>query len=229
MLLTEDVLMAPFIFRSQDAVLCGALAECIMPGMLRAQFSPRNKLLNVEMVYDAMGFMQQLERASGSEGTAQIIPNSLEMALSPNTTEARVITLASNPFLIISVNEAWTRCTKYTQMEVEGKVMEEVLRGKNTLGKDQHEPIRVGKPVHDLNQVAELGRCACSVNVHYDKEGREFVDYVCSYPLTNANDEITHLLHVCKELPMPTSPDRNFQDNTTGSPPSNGSVSFQNQ
>lgn len=179
MILTEDVLMCPFIFRSQDAVLCGALAECIMPGMLRAHFSARNKLLSVEMVYDAMGFMQQLERASGSEGTAQIVPGSLEMALAPNAHEARVITLASAPYLIVSVNEAWTRMTKYTQMEVEGHDLS-ILHGTKT---DPDAAVRPGKPPHRLADVAQ-GRCACSTSIHYDKDGREFVDYVCSYPLT---------------------------------------------
>jgi len=201
MILTEDVLMCPFIFRSQDAVMCGALAECIKPGMLRAYFSARNKLLSVEMVYDAMGFMQQLERASGSEGTAQIVPGSLEMALSPNTHEARVITMASAPYLIVSVNEAWTRMTKYTQMEVEGRDLS-ILHGTKT---DPEAAVRPGKPPHRLEDVAQ-GRCACSTNIHYNKDGREFVDYVCSYPLTNTEDEITHILHVCKELPLPSHP-----------------------
>uniref|UniRef100_A0A7S1Z1U9 PAS domain-containing protein n=1 Tax=Ditylum brightwellii TaxID=49249 RepID=A0A7S1Z1U9_9STRA len=219
MLLTDDVLMCPFIFRSQDAVLCGALAECIMPGMLRAHFSSRNKLCSLEMVYDSMGFMQQLERASCSEGTAQIIPNSLEMALSPNTNEARVITLAKPPYLIVSVNEAWARTTKYTQMEVEGKEMS-VLHGKKT---DPDAGKRPGKPSHEMMEVAK-GNCACSVNIHYDKHGKEFVDFVCSYPLTNGNDEITHILHICKELPEPTTPENVFPD-----APSNGSVSFQEQ
>jgi hypothetical protein len=79
MVMTDDVLMCPFTFRSLDAVWCGALAECVMPGMLRACFSANNRLKSVEMIFDAMGFCQQLEHASGNEGMAQIIPNSLEM------------------------------------------------------------------------------------------------------------------------------------------------------
>lgn len=79
MVMTDDVLMCPFTFRSLDAVWCGALAECVMPGMLRACFSTNNRLKSVEMIFDAMGFCQQLEHASGNEGMAQIIPNSLEM------------------------------------------------------------------------------------------------------------------------------------------------------
>jgi hypothetical protein len=179
MIMMEDVLMCPFMLRSQDAVLCGALAECVMPGMLRAHFSPRNKLLSFEMLFDSMGFMQQLERASGSEGTAQIVPASLEMALSPNGNEARVITLAKEPFLIVSVTEAWTRCTKYTQMEVEGKGLN-VIEGSRT---NADARVRVGKPVHRFDEVAQ-GKCACSTNIYYDKEGREFIAFVCSYPLT---------------------------------------------
>ena len=207
MLLTDDILMCPFIFRSQGAVICGALAECVMPGMLRAHFSTRNKLVSFEMVYDAMGFMQQLERASGSEGNAQIVPGSLEMALSPNTNEARVITMAKAPFLIVSVNEAWTRATKYTQMEVEGKEMS-ILHGERT---DPNASTRNGKPSHTFDDVAK-GRCACSTNVHYDKEGSEYIDFVCSYPLTNAHNEITHILHVSKELPVQTIPSYGFQE-----------------
>ena len=63
------------------------------------------------MVYDAMGFMQQLERASSSESIAQIIPNSLEIAFQPALEEARVIIEAKPPFKIVSVNEKWCQIT----------------------------------------------------------------------------------------------------------------------
>jgi len=205
MLLTEDVLMCPFIFRTQDAVLCGALAECVMPGMLRAQFSERNKLTSLEMVYDAMGFMQQLERASGNEGTAQIIPNSLEMALQP-THDARVITMAQSPFRIVSVNEAWTQTTKYTQMEVEGKQLS-LLNGKRT---DNELRKRPGKSPHNLSEVGK-GRPTGSVNVYCDKNETDFIAFVCSFPLTNQEDKVTHILHTFKKLVEPTTVE--FSDN----------------
>lgn len=188
MILTDNVLMCPFVFRSQDAVICGALSECVMPGMLRACFGPTNKLSNVEIIFDAMGFCQQLERASGNDSMAQIIPNSLEMALSPISDEARIITMSKPPYPIVSVNEAWTRVTGYTQVDVEGKDLS-ILNGKET--KDKNSDI----------ESASKGQCACSVNVHYDINGRDFFSFVCSYPLTNLKNEVTHLLHVFQELP----------------------------
>lgn len=219
MLLTEDNLMCPFVFRTQGAVLSGALSECVMPGMLRCNFSQRNKLVSIEIVYDAMGFMQQLQRACGSDNVVQVVPGSLEMALAPNVHEARVITLAKYPFLIVSVNEAWTRTTKYTQMEVEGSSLN-VLNGPGT---SPDAAMRPGKPVHKFEEVAK-GNCACSTNIHYDKEGRAFVAFVSSYPLTNSNDDVTHLLHVYSELSAPASPTHEFPESC-----SNESDSSQNQ
>jgi hypothetical protein len=177
MILMEDILMCPYVFRTQGAVQCGALAECVMPGMLRGHFSNRNKLLSMEMVYDAMGFMQQLERASGSEPTAQIIPGSLEMALTPSDTEARVIALAEPPYLIVNVSEAWTRMTKFTQMEAEGKELFKILQGP---GNNEDQPDASG---HNLDDVSK-GQCTCSSRFHYDKDGREFVHFISSFPLT---------------------------------------------
>jgi len=199
MILTDDVLMCPFIFRSREAVWYGALAECVQPGMLRATFSPTNKLRNVEMIFDAMGFCQQLERASGNEGMAQIIPNSLEMALAPNSEEARVITLAKPPFRIVSVNEAWTAMTGYTQYDAEGKELSKLLHG----GRTDREPGAKSSnmPPHDFEGVAS-GLCAASTDVHCDINGKEFLSFMCSYPLSNLSNQVTHVLHVSQELPV---------------------------
>jgi hypothetical protein len=181
MILMDDTLMCPFVFRSRNAVQCGALADCVMPGMLRAQFSNKtNKMISVEMIYDAMGFMQQLDRANGGEMTAQIIPASLEMALMHTPNEARVVTEAKAPYCVVHVTEQWSELMHYSQLEVEGKELLSLLEGEHTVA-DAGD--RKGKPTHNLEDVAN-GICACSTNVHYDKEGRAFVDFMCSYPLT---------------------------------------------
>lgn len=176
----DDCLMCPFIFRSKNAVLCGALADCVMPGMLRATFSSGSKVQSMEIVFDAMGFMQQLDGANGGDVNAQVIPGSLEMALMHCAYEARVITEARPPYSIVHVNEAWSKLTKYSQMEVEGKSLLPLVQGEET---DPNAGVRTGRPIHQLESVAK-GRAACSTNIHYNKHGTPFIDFMSSYPLT---------------------------------------------
>jgi hypothetical protein len=180
MIITEDTLMCPFMFRSKNAVLCGALSECGMPGMLRANFSKANKIQNMEIMFDAMGFMQQLDGANGRDVNAQVVPGSLELALMNCPHEARVITEARPPFCIVHVNEEWSRLMEYSQLEVEGHELLSLIQGDNT---DPHAGVTPGKPIHKLEEVAR-GRPACSTNIHYDKHGNSFVDFMSSYPLT---------------------------------------------
>ena len=199
MILTDNVLMCPFVFKSQEAVYCGAQSECIQHGMIRATFSSTNKLCNVEMIFDAMGYCQQLERASGNDGgmMAQIIPNSLEMALAPNSEEGRVITLAEAPFNIVSVNEVWTSITGYTQVDAEGKDLISLLLHGSSGNNNNNDSCR--KQQQDFENVTR-GICCASTNIHTDKSGRQFLNFMCSYPLSNLSNEVTHILHVCKEL-----------------------------
>jgi hypothetical protein len=58
-------LICRWVMWTENAVACGALFECNKHGMLRATFSPQNRLVKVELVFDVMAFMQQLRRASG--------------------------------------------------------------------------------------------------------------------------------------------------------------------
>jgi PAS domain-containing protein len=173
MSILDDVLMCPFVFRTQNAVLCGALTDCVVPGMLRANFSKNNKLLSMELVFDAMGFMQQLDGANGGNINAQVIPGSLEMALVPCPNEARVITEATSPYRVIHVNEQWTRLTSYTQTEAEGKPLLHLLQCDSS-----------GSGADESLEDVTNGRPACSTSIHHRKIGKSFVDFMCSYPLT---------------------------------------------
>ncbi|KAL3909155.1 MAG: hypothetical protein SGARI_002740 [Bacillariaceae sp.] len=202
MIMIEDVMMCPYMFRTNNAVVCGALADCVVPGMLRVQFSSNNKLASMEMIYDAMGFMQQLDGANGGNITAQVIPGSLEMALMHCAHEARVITEAKAPYNILHVNEAFTALTQYSQLEVEAKSLLPLMEGRVDAAKTGAVPTAasVDKSSCVLQEAAK-GRPGCVTSVHFRKDSKRFVDFMCSYPLTNAQDEITHLLHVSMELP----------------------------
>lgn len=188
MIVLEDVLMCPFVFRTRNAVLCGALADCIIPGMLRATFSKNNKLLSMELVFDAMGFMQQLDSANGDDTNAQAIPSSLETALLPCPDEARVITEATPPYSIVHVNESWTRMTKYSQTDVEGSPLLTLLQGERIdskgLESNENNVRKSGMISHHSLEDVQNGQPACSTCIHYNKNGKPFVDFMCSYPLT---------------------------------------------
>ena len=73
-------------------------------------------MTSAEMVFDVMGFMQQLQRASGISPESSIVPNTLEMALQPSR-EARAILRNHVPgHACILVNEAWTHMIGHTQV-----------------------------------------------------------------------------------------------------------------
>lgn len=48
----------------------GCKMEISLRGMLKAIFSPHNRLVCVEMIYDVMSYMQQLRRAAGKRDFA---------------------------------------------------------------------------------------------------------------------------------------------------------------
>jgi hypothetical protein len=185
MIMIENVMMSPYVFRTNYAVVSGALAEVIVPGMLRAQFSTNNKLLSMELVFDAMGLMQQLDSANGGDVTAQVIPGSLEMALVNCPHEARVVTQASPPYKILHVNQAWTNLTQHPQVEVEGKALLYLLEGAKTPDNDEDfPPLEHVAKLWQLLDHAARGRSTFSTSIHYRKSGNPFVDFMCSYPLT---------------------------------------------
>ena len=62
-LISGDTLMMRWVYRTENAVQCGALCECYCQGMLKAQFTPNNKVATLEIAFDVMAFMQQLQRA----------------------------------------------------------------------------------------------------------------------------------------------------------------------
>lgn len=89
--------------------------------------------------------------------------------------------------------------TGYTQLDVEGKMLS-MINGERTVGDEVLNEIRSGKPKHNLDSVAR-GECACSTNIYYNNDGEEFLAFTSSYPLSNAQEETTHILHVYQLMP----------------------------
>lgn len=68
--------MCRWLMKTENAIECGSKCEVFSHGMLRARFSPQNRIKHLELVFDVMSFMQQLQRALGGEGF-RVIPNTV--------------------------------------------------------------------------------------------------------------------------------------------------------
>ena len=102
----------------------------------------------------------------------------LDYVLSIPSYEACMITLVKKSFLLICINLAWTQLTKYTQLEVEGRGVLDVLKPEEN--EDEDASSNFGRKI--LEEVAYSGRCTCFTSIHVDKYGKQFVDFICSYP-----------------------------------------------
>jgi hypothetical protein len=127
MLAAGDLIMCRYVLRTEGFDTAGALSPCVQHGMLQCRFNKQNKMVGAEMMFDVMGFMQQLQRASGISPENSIVPNTLDMALQPSR-EARAIIKSEPPFAIMHINEPWTALSGLSQAEAEGKPLSDSLR-----------------------------------------------------------------------------------------------------
>lgn len=68
--------MCQWLMKTDNATECGSQCEVFSHGMLRAYFSPDNRIKRLEIVFDVMSFMQQLQRAVG-RGEFRTVPNTV--------------------------------------------------------------------------------------------------------------------------------------------------------
>lgn len=61
MIAAGERVMCRFSLRTEGSEQVGALYGCVQHGMLQAHFNNDNKLIAAEMIFDVMGFMQQLQ------------------------------------------------------------------------------------------------------------------------------------------------------------------------
>lgn len=127
-----DLVMCRFTFRivspaSETIDDSNDAGTCILHGMLQCRFNRFHKIIHAEMVFDVMGFMQQLHSIGTINPDHCIVPNTIEMAVQYTPVEARcVVKCTKNPddsikdFLVLYVNELWTGITNLTQSQCEG-------------------------------------------------------------------------------------------------------------
>lgn len=103
MLAAGELIMCRYILRTEGFESVGAHCSVVQHGMLQCRFNKANKIAAAEMIFDVMGFMQQLQviqidffhffadttvamqRATAISPETSIVPNTIEMALQPST------------------------------------------------------------------------------------------------------------------------------------------------
>jgi len=185
-LVRGDMLMGKYELKTENAVSNGAYCECSQEGMIQCKFTPENKLAAVDMVFDVMSFMQQLQRSSGPNAEMPIVPNSLEMANLETTNEARFLMIAEHPYVITGASAAWETLMGYREEEVKDRCTITLLQG----------PCTDVKAMQFLIQGMML-ECASGIKaVTHTKTGKAIVVFVRLLPLTSDSHLVTHFLGI---------------------------------
>lgn len=117
------------------------------------------------------------------------IPRSLQEAYALDDSRAIVITEATMPFRIVSVNHSWEKLCGYTQNECKGMTLL-CIQGDET----------DGCAVTALMAQLLKGEEAGTLLTNYTKTGRKFHNRLRVGPLKNKDDKITHFVGVLKEV-----------------------------
>ena len=208
LLAAGDLIMCKYVMRTEGHEEVGVQGgPVVQHGMMQCKFNREHRMVSAEMVFDVMGFMQQLQRASSISPESSIVPNTLEMALQP-TREARAIIRCHPPHhMAIHVNEAWTLLLGHTQSEAEGIPLTRILRV---------DPSQYGL-LNSLSREVAAGRPGSAIVIS-GGEGTRALLYVKvmnvtlphtvnevftqMFPLTGDSDIITHFLVVVCDLPL---------------------------
>ena len=94
--------MTKTLLKTLNAVEFGVKYELNVSSVVKAAYSPLNKLISVEFSFDVMSFMQQLRFASGKSDFT-IVPNTLLIA-KEDSNEARLVIESCIPYRVIFSN-----------------------------------------------------------------------------------------------------------------------------
>lgn len=117
------------------------------------------------------------------------LPRTYASATKSDDPRAIVVTEASKPFRIVSVNAAWEQLCGFSAAECHGKTLE-CLQGPDT---DY-------QAINALMAQLKDGEEAGTVLTNYTKTGRKFQNRLRVGPLTNDNDKVTHVIGILTEV-----------------------------
>ncbi|CAM9735100.1 unnamed protein product, partial [Hapterophycus canaliculatus] len=186
--------MCQWLMKTDNATECGAQCEVFSHGMLRAYFSPDNRIKRLEIMFDVMSFMQQLQRAAG-QGEFRMIPNTLAASVQPSQ-QARLVLSADPPHGIVHANEAWSALM--------GHPAEEAKMFSYTLMNGPAEANSDGALAALVQACvgSRLKRAGAADLVVVTRDLRRLKVAVQAYPLGDLDGATTHLLLVMEEVPV---------------------------
>eukprot|EP00597_Dinobryon_sp_UTEXLB2267_P016964 CAMPEP_0201114186 /NCGR_PEP_ID=MMETSP0812-20130820/78260_1 /ASSEMBLY_ACC=CAM_ASM_000668 /TAXON_ID=98059 /ORGANISM="Dinobryon sp., Strain UTEXLB2267" /LENGTH=396 /DNA_ID=CAMNT_0047377799 /DNA_START=38 /DNA_END=1228 /DNA_ORIENTATION=+ len=179
----------------------GGFNTCRQIGMLQCQFDRFNKIVTIEMMFDVMGYMQQIQRASEISPESSIVPNTLDMALQTSK-EAQAIVNAKAPYQVLHVNDAWTCCNGYSQSEAEGCSLVKVLQSydyQSEIINKAAADCAMGRPGSTLYM--SMPSSVSGANVKY-KSSVPQLFYIKICPLTADTDVVSHILATIVRIPL---------------------------
>jgi len=146
----------------------------------------RNKDLKVDSLKDTVTENHEAGVMSVTSDTP--LPLTYAAATKPDDPRAVVVTEASNPFRIVSVNSAWEDLCGFSAAECHGKTLA-CLQGPET----DHEAINA------LMTQLKRGEEAETILTNYAKSGRKFRNHLRVGPLMS-DHKVTHHVGVLTEL-----------------------------
>lgn len=198
MLASGDQVICRFKMKVEGGELVGIKYNCVQNGMIKARFNENNKIVNAEMVFDVMGCMQQLQKASSISPESNIAPNTLDMALHPSK-EPRVIMIAEPPYRVLYVNDAWTHQNHIPQSAIEGKSFVQEL---GTSLSQRETLISLAADC----AASRPGSAVVMAQTAGQTSKRSLLLYVRFLPIfsdaLNGVSQVTHILAIQTELPL---------------------------
>lgn len=150
------------------------------------QSQSRHEDLKLDSLTDTATESHELDVMSVLSGSP--LPLTYASAIKPDDPRAVVVTEASNPFRIVSVNSAWEQLCGFSAAECHGKTLE-CLQGPET----DHEAINT------LMTQLKRGEEGETILTNYTKSGRKFRNHLRVGPLMS-DDKVTHLVGVLTEI-----------------------------
>ena len=191
-----------FSLRTTNAARCGARRDVACAGMLRAEFDDGARLARLDLSFDVLAVMRQLQGARDG-ADLDLVPNTLaaaERAMIADDDDAargrrrgrgrpRLVVSSARPHVIARANAAFSELCGFSAAEAVGRTLR-LIEG----------PATDAAVVDDLLRDVELRLPSSMIVVNYRRDGTKFINYLRVFPLAGDGDAADDFGHYLAEL-----------------------------